>query len=485
MLTNKRDAYRFLTDFDVEKIKDASAYILEKIGVEINSKRILNKMKNAEFPVDFENKIVKFPEDKTYKYVSMATKSKDHTLFGRDLAKKAEFGRGKTNIMSSSGQYMFYDWEKDIRREPTTEDLISSAKISSYLENIDIVGALVLPTDLEPGIREIKQEIILLNSTDKPVSFWFTNGQKTKYQVEIMKVLRNGQGSLKDFPFCECFVEAISPLKFAKESMEILEVFTSEGLPVGFGPMAMLGATAPATIAGTVAQENAEVLAGIIISQVLNPGNPVTYWGIPHCMDFKTGNMSFGSPEQSLLAMSLVQVARSYGFYAVGVNEGLTDSNLINDSQNGFENAVSMMSGIYAKADILAHQGICGQDSCGSILQLIVDNEYLSFLQRFFNFSNVDKDTIALDLIENVGIGGNFLIEKHTLEHFKNETYNPKLFNRDNWDTWHKKGRKTTQDRAIEKYVEIMKLDPLEPIEESKLKEINYILDHARKDIGK
>lgn len=79
--------------------------------------------------------------------------------------------------------------------------------------------------------------------------------------------------------------------------MEILKVFTEEGLPIGFGPMAIQGATAPVTIAGTIAQENAEVLAGIVITQIINPGSPVTYWGIPHCMDLKTGNMSFASPE--------------------------------------------------------------------------------------------------------------------------------------------------------------------------------------------
>lgn len=484
MLMNKGLEYKILNEIEIEKIKDVSAKILEDIGCRINNNNTLKILKNAGLQVNFDTKIVKFPEEKLYEYISYATRNSYHILYGRNLNNKAEFGHWKTNIMSSSGQYMIYDWEIDDRRRPIMEDLISIAKVTKYLENIDIAGALVLPMDVNPCTREIEQEINLLNNTDKPISFWFTNGKKTRYQVEIMKVIRDGQGAIKDYPFCECFVEPISPLQFTKESMEILEVFAKDGLPIGFGPMAMQGATAPVTIAGTIVQENAEVLAGIVISQVINPGNPVTYWGIPHCMDLKTGNMSFASPEQSLLAMAMVQVARSYGFYAVGVNEGLSDSNLLDDTQNGFERGISLISGIYSKADILAHQGICGQDSCGSILQLIIDNEMLFFLKRYFNFFDVNTDTIALDLIKKVGIGGNFLVEKHTIDHFKSEIYIPKIFSRDNWGIWYKKGKKSTKDIAIERYNEIMKLEPVEPIEDEKMKEVKKILSAAKKEFS-
>lgn len=484
MIINKqKPQLQFLSEIEIEKIKDVSANILEKTGCRINDDVTLKILDNSGFIVNFEKKIARFPREELYKYISLAKKSIDFTLYGRNLNKRAEFGRGKTNVMSSSGQYMMYDFNSDNRRYANSKDLESIIRVSNSLENIDIVGSLVSPMDINLKTREIEQEVILLNNTDKPISFWITDAEKAKYQVEIMKIVRDGQGELKDYPFCQCFIEAISPLQFTKESMEVLRIFAKEGLPIGFGPMAMQGATAPSTIAGTVAQENAEVIAGIVISQIINPGNPVIYWGIPHCMDIMTGNMSFGSPEQSLLALSLVQVARSYGFPAVGVNEGLSDSNLINDAQSGFERGISLLNGIYSKADILAHQGICGQDSCGSILQLIIDDEFLSFLKRFFNFFEVNTDTLAEELIKKVGIGGNFLIEKHTLDHFKNEIYSPHILNRENWSSWIKKGKKSTRDRAMDKYMELLKLDPVEPIENAKMKEINGIIEFVREKI--
>lgn len=480
MIVNRKNPINIINNEEIEKIKEASENVLEKIGCQINDEATLDILKKEGFVVDEDTRIVKFPKDKLYQYLSYIKKTNDFTLYGRNLNKKAEFGRGKTNIMSSSGQYMMYDFSLDKRRNATREDLNSIIKVSNNLENIDIVGSLVLPTDIELKTRHLEQLIILLNNTDKPISYWINNAYEAEYQIEIMKIVRDGQGELKDFPFCQCFIEAISPLKFTKESMEVLRIFAREGLPIGFGPMAMQGATSPSTIAGTVVQENAEILAGMVISQVINPGNPVIYWGIPHCMDLMTGNMSFGSPEQSLLAVTLVQIARSYGLYAVGVNEGLSDSNLIDDAQSGFERGISLINGIYSKADILAHQGICGQDSCGSILQLIIDNEFLSFLKRYFNYFSVNTDTMAEKVICETGIKGNYLINKHTLDHFRNEIYSPDLLNRDNWDSWVKNGKKTTKSRAMEKYFKIMEMDPIEPIEEHKMKAINRILKNLK-----
>lgn len=483
MIINKQESIRILSETEVEKIKDVSANILEETGCKINDDVTLKILKDNGFVVDFAAKVARFPKEKLYKYISYVTKSNDFTLYGRNLNKKAEFGRGKTNIMSSSGQYMMYDFKLEDRRYANSDDLISIIRVSNYLENINIIGSLVSPMDIDLKTREIEQAIILLNNTDKPISFWITDAEQAKYQIEIMKIVRDGQGELKNYPFCQCFVEAISPLQFTRESMEVLRLFAKESLPIGFGPMAMQSATAPATVAGTIAQENAEILAGIVISQVINPGNPVTYWGIPHCMDIMTGNMSFGSPEQSLLALSLVQVARSYGFYSVGINEGLSDSNLIDDAQSGFERGITLLNGLYSKADILSHQGICGQDSCGSILQLIIDNEFLSYLKRFFNFFEVNTDTLAEEVIKKVGIGGNFLIENHTLEHFKNEIYSPRILNRENWSSWVKKGKKSTRDKAMDRYMELLKLDPVKPIEDEKMKEINKILKLAKEKI--
>jgi trimethylamine--corrinoid protein Co-methyltransferase len=480
MIVNKKGPVELLSDVEIERIRETSSKILKEVGCKIYDDITLKILKDNGFMVDFNTKIVKFPEEKLYEYLSYANKNSNFTLYGRNLKKKAEFGIGKTNIMSSSGQYMTYDLITGDRRYAGTDDMASAARVSSYLENIDIVGSLVVPMDIDIETSEIQQEIILLNNTDKPISFWMTDIESAKHQIEIMKIVRDGQGELKTYPFCQCFIEAISPLQFTKESLGVLRLFAEENLPIGFGPMAMQCATAPSTVAGTVAQENAEVLAGIAISQVVNPGNPVVYWGVPHCMDLSTGNMSFGSPEQSLLAIALVQVARTYGFNSVGINTGLSDSHLIDDAQSGFERGVSLLNGIYAKADILAHQGICGQDSCGSILELIIDDEYLSFLKRFFNFFEVNSDTLAEGLIKKVGIGGNFLIEDHTLKHFKNEIYSPAIFNRENWNSWETKGKKSTKDRAMDKYYELLKHSAIEPVEEMKMKEINKILKSAK-----
>ena len=301
--------------------------------------------------------------------------------------------------------------------------------------------------------------------------------------TEVATPLSRAQRELPcyaDF-WAEAFIEPISPLQLSKEGLDILVEFARTGLPVGFGPMAMTMATAPATLAGTIAQENAEMLAGITISQLLSPGLPVTYWGIPHIMDPATGNISFGSPEQGLMAVAITQIAKWYGF-PVGVNVGLTDSKLP-DSQNGLERGMTLLLGILAGADIFGHMGIVGADQGASLAELVMNNEMIGYLKRIMRGFEVNKETIAFEVIRRVGVGGHFLEDEHTLRHFKEELWFPSLFDRNNWEIWKGKGGNSIVERAVKKKEEILNEHKIEPLDRDIANRIDEIIKEAKKDI--
>lgn len=281
----------------------------------------------------------------------------------------------------------------------------------------------------------------------------------------------------------EAFLEPISPLQLPRDGLDIVREFVQAGQPVSIGPMAMTSATAPAALAGTLAQENAEILAGIVMTQLLAPGTAVTYGGIPHIMDPHTSICSFGSPEQGLMALAMAQIAHFYGF-PVYINVGLTDAK-VPDAQAGMEKAGTMLLGVLAGADTFGHCGICGTDHAGSLLWLAFDNELMNYIKRIARGFEVNTETLATDVIKSVGPAGNFLAEPHTVEHFRKELWLPgQIWTRQSYDAWQAQGAASFADRLAEHVSSILTAHTPQPLDEALSREIDRIVKSAGHELG-
>ena len=278
-------------------------------------------------------------------------------------------------------------------------------------------------------------------------------------------------------------MEPISPLQLPKDGLDIVREFARAGQPVSIGPMAMTAGTAPGTLAGTLAQENAEILAGIVITQLLAPGTPITYGGIPHVMDPRTGICSFGSPEQGLMAVAMVQIARSYGF-PVYVNVGLTDAKLP-DAQAGAEKAATLLMGALAGADTFGHSGICGTDHAGSLLWLAFDDEMMSYVRRIARGFAVDDEHLATGVVHSVGPAGNFLAEEHTVRHFREAIWLPSAaWTRQPYDLWQSDGATSFGDRLRGRVSDVLAGHQSQPLDETMSREIDRIVVSAKQELG-
>lgn len=462
---------------EINDIHKTSLHILKKIGVKIHHNEIFDMCADAGAVVDKKRKVVRLPEGMVTESIRKA--GKRHVLYGREAHNTAKFGYNCQLFLSSGGQYLWVDEAKSERRPGNLKDSRTAIILADALKGVDIVGAFILPAEVPSEVRDIHMYAQLIKYTTKPCFTWINNGRTAKYIIRMFKTLTNGEA--KNKPISEAFIEPVSPLEFGREGLEVLTEFAREEFPVGFGPMAMSMATAPATLAGTVAQENAEILAGITISQLLCPGLPVTYWGIPHIMDPVTGNISFGSPEQGLMAAAITQLAKWYGF-PVGINVGLTDSNL-EDTQNGIERGMTLLLGGLAGADIFGHMGIIGADQGASLTELVVNDEMIGYLRRIFKGLKVNKDTLAFKVMKRVGIGGHFLEDEHTLEHFRDEFWFPSIFNRNNWERWKEKGENSLLERAVKKKEKILKDHKAEPLDPGVSRRIDEIVEEGDKDI--
>jgi len=479
-----------LSEQEIQAVHEASLAILHDTGVRVPHGETLDLLADAGARVDRMREIAYLPEDLVMECIGRA--AKEYVLYGRcaDPAKEctARFGRrglGSDDLvlMSTPGQYAWVDWETGRRREPTTQDLHDAIRLGDALPHVTIVGAMAIVTDVPVEYRDVFLTAELVKGTVKPTRCFVADGRTARYVLEIYRTVAGGDKALRARPMVEAFFEPISPLQWPRDGLDVLAEFVRAGQPASFGPMAMTSGTAPGTLAGTLAQENAEVLSGIVVTQLLAPGTPVTYGGIPHVMDPRTSICSFGSPEQALMGMAMVQIARFYGF-PVYVNVGITDAK-VPDAQAGMEKGASMVLGVLAGANTFGHAGICGTDHGGSLPWLLIDNELMAYVKRIARGFEVNADTLATEVVHAVGPGGNYLAEEHTVRHFRHEIWIPgPMWMRDTWDGWESGGRTSMGERAASEVRRILAAHEPEPMDEALAQEVDRIVESARRELG-
>jgi trimethylamine--corrinoid protein Co-methyltransferase len=246
--------------------------------------------------------------------------------------------------------------------------------------------------------------------------------------------------------------------------------------------MAQMGMSAPATVAGTMAVENAEILAGVCITQLIREGMPVCYGGICHAFDMRTTQMIFCGPEQAIFGVGMTQLGKSHGL-PVYINVGLTDSKLP-DAQAGLEIGVTLSMGMAAGADVFGHMGICGVDQATSLDMLVLQNEIISYARSVNRQLTVDTDTLAVDVVNQVGPKGSFIAQERTVTHFRQELWFPELLDREFYEGWQTRGATSMADRCRARKEKILATHQVAPLDPAIDREFERIIAAAKADLG-
>ena len=471
--------FTVLTEGQISRIHDASLQILRTIGVRIPHPQMRRLFEEAGAQVDENTEVVRIPERVVE--ACLGTAGKQFTLYGRDRSRQAAFGAGARNYNTSGGEALWVEDNCTERRYASLADVATAARLADALPHISIVGAMSDPYELPIGHRCVEVAATQLKHTTKPLLFYFYDRASARYVLELFAAVAGGEREATAYPLAYPFLEPISPLKFPYHGIDLLFETARLPLPVFIGPMAQVGATAPGTLAGTLAQENAEILAGVCVTQLIRPGLAVGYGGIPHAFDMRTTQTIFGGPEQALMAVAMAQLGKRYGL-PVYVNVGLTDSK-IPDAQAGLEAGISLVYGALAGADIFGHLGICGADQGTSLAMLMLQHELVGYVERLLRGIEVSDETLAFDVIEGVGHDGSFLAEPHTVRHFKRELWFPHLLDRRFWSAWVEGGADTLYDRCVADKNRILAEYRPEPIDEALANELDRIVAAARRDL--
>ncbi len=282
-----------------------------------------------------------------------------------------------------------------------------------------------------------------------------------------------------DKPVTVGLINSLSPLGYSDESLGALMVYARHRQPVLIAALAMAGSTGPITLAGLLAMQTAELLAGVVLTQLISPGTPAVYGSTSTNIDMKTGALAIGSPELSLMISAHAQLARYYGLPSRS-GGALSDASFP-DAQAGFESMFGLLTTINSGVDFVLHAGgILSSYLAYSFEKLVLDDEMCGMMRRYEEGIEVAPETLAYDVIANVGADGNYLMEMHTVKRCRTEFWAPAVVDRTGLEEWMAGGRKRAVDRAHQRCQELLAEHQDPPLDETTVRQLEaYIAERT------
>ena len=428
MINREIKALDYLESEQLEQIHKAVLHILEKNGVEFHSGEARDILKKGGAVVEGEK--VFFPPELVMEQVALAPS--EFTLHARNPEKSVVIGGNNTVHAPGYGSPYVMDFVQNERRNATYEDYVAFTKLAGSSENIDVVGGvLVEPNDITDHLRHAKMFQAAVKYTDKCLMGSAMGGKKALESLEMAAIIYGGLDHVRKNPALISLINTNSPLQFDPRMLDALMVYARNNQPVIIAALAMTGTTSAVTLAGSLVQQAAEILSGVVLAQLINPGTPVVFGSASSIVDLRTGNLAIGSPESVKMFSVIAQLARFYSLPSRG-GGALTDA-IIPDAQSGFESMMVLLSSVISGINFILHSvGLLENYMTMSYEKFIIDDEMLGMAKNFARRFPIDEDALAVDTIINVGSGGNFISDEHTFRHMK-DTRIPIISSRQNY----------------------------------------------------
>jgi trimethylamine--corrinoid protein Co-methyltransferase len=383
-------------------------------------------------------------------------------LAGRNRERRVTLEKNQIYYGTGSDCPFILDPYTSERRRYTFEDVYCAAKISDALPHVDFHMSLGLTSDVPIGTYDRHQFLAMLKGATKPFVITANDREGLADQYEMACTAIGGVDEWQRLPMFVIYIEPSSPLNNSKEAVEKLLYAAENGIPAIYTPCPICGATAPATMAGILAQALAEFFTGLVISQLKRKGAAVIMGGVMSILDMSTTILSYGAPELSLLSAAMTQVAQFLNVPMFST-AGCSDSKIL-DQQAAIEAAISIAIAGLSGANLIHDVGYLESGLSGSYDMLVMSNEIIGMVKRILRGVPVDAEHLAVDVIDRIGPGGHYLTDDHTLAHFRTEFWMPELLDRTNWETWEVGGSKTLRQRVHEKVLYLIENYQPEPI---------------------
>jgi trimethylamine--corrinoid protein Co-methyltransferase len=418
-----------------ERIHAASLALLEDPGVRLEHDEIAAMVLKNGGRSGADANVVRIPRAMVED--CLARCPREVALCDRHGGKKVLSAESEPTFWSIPGLKIFSDGQS---RPFDSNDMAGFARLLERLENVDVVFGVALDDVIPPARDAVGLRIMAENSTKHLRALCFS-----PEGAEVMAEMKNVVG---DFPWFSIGFTAHGPLRWTNLALEIYRRTAGHGIPATVNGEPMAGVSGPVTLAGAAAVGNAEILAGIVVNQFLEPGRPMIHnLGLAHVFDMKTAVAVTGAPENHLLARAGAALAR---FYNLPSASWVSTESMCPDEQAALEKMCGWLSHVQSGVSAVWGVGQLESEISISLAQAVIDNEMISYVKRYVRGLAADDEALALDVTREVGIAGSFLDHMHTALNFRSELYLPKTLFRERRVDWEKAGAKTYTQRAEE-----------------------------------
>jgi len=469
--------FNILSESDLERIHWGTLHILEKVGVQVDSPACRKLLKDNGCEVDEKTRIAKIPSH-LVEY-ALQKKKTSITLAGRNPKYDAKLDLNHSFMTANGNGAVAVDFETGKRRPSTKKDVVNSSKIIDALQNVHIHWPMVSSTDQHPSTVHLHDFDASLNNTEKHVMYETgVTLSDAKTLTEMGYIAAGGEKEYRRRPLSSCLQCTYAPLQHDAGVMDASLYFADKGVPLVFFGMPQPGATGPATLVGSLVVGNAEVLSALTMIQLSTPGAAIIYGMGNAPLDPRTTIRAGGSPEHAISSAIATELAHFYDMPScVGVSATAKEPG----DQAVLEYYTGCVGPLLAGADLMCGVGLLEDSSCLFYEQIVIDDEIVGAIARLIRGEWADDDTMALDLIEKVGPGKDFLAQRHTVTHIRSEFFMPNLVDRRSFDAWSQAGSKSIRDRARDKVKDILAHHQVPPLAPDVQKKLDGVIEKAKK----
>ena len=471
--------FRMLSDDQLQELVDGVLHVLEYTGLDVHHEEARQILKDAGAWVDGIR--VRIPSYLVRRSLELAPRS--FTIFSRDGNPEHDIhiGPGRGHFGPGPTCPNFIDVETMQRRPYMKSDVPTVAKVVDALPNIDFCESLGTVSDVHHDLGALYEFAGMFPNTSKPIVAWSYDKFDSAGIHEIAVAEAGGQEAFERRPNYVHYCEPLSPLVSTEEALDKLIFAANHRVPLIFTPCPISGGTAPITSAGIIIQGAAESWMGLTIAQAIQPGLPFFMGGVFSIMDMSAMILSYGAPELALNMAGLTELAHYVGL-PLWQTGGCTDSKTF-DEQAIIEGSLSVYFSALTGGDLCHDVGYTESAMTGSVFQLSAMDEAIGYSRRITRGIEVNEDTLAVEVIHNVGPNGHYLREPHTRRYYKNEFWYPNLCDRRNYEEWELMGKTSFKERTEARVNKILTTHQPSPIKPETEKVIAKVLAEAEKRV--
>jgi trimethylamine--corrinoid protein Co-methyltransferase len=459
-----------LSPDQASRIHWASLEILEHLGARLHHQEAIDLLRKGGAHVS-EGNLVRLPSGMVE--AAFSTVPKRVVLYDRHGRPAMHLEGTRCFYGPGSDCMNIVDHRTGERRKPVLQDVVEGTTLCDALPDIDFLMSMVLPSDVEQPIADTYQLKAMLSNTTKPIIAVCYELRGLVDAVEMAELVVGGAEALRQRPLLTCYINVVSGVQHNEEALQKLLYLSGKGLPALYIPASTGGVTSPVTPAGAVALDNAGVLLGLVLSQLNREGAPYVMTGMqPSPMDMCTAVVPYLDPQRGIFQA----MARLYNLPSFGWG-GVSDAKVV-DGQAAAEAALTLLAESLVGGNIIHDLGYLESGLTFSLAQLVICEEMIGWIAEFIRGVEVTDETLALDVIAQVGPEGQYLATDHTRRHFR-EIWSPKLFERDDHRTWQQKGSTTLGERAAERVEAILEEHQPEPLPEDLRAQLRRIVNRA------